>query len=52
MKKHVDTNRIPDIRGRGRPKFPFQERIIQDLANLGFSNLAYKSIDGFSNAEG
>ena len=50
MKKNQDTNRIPDI--RGRPKFPFQERIIQDLANLGYSNLAYKSIDGFSNAEG
>ena len=51
MKKNLDTNRIPDIQS-GRPKFPFQERIIQDLANLGFSNLAYKSIDGFSNAEG
>ena len=32
---------------RGRPKFPFQEQIVGDLANLGYSNLAYKSIDGF-----
>ena len=33
---------------RGRPKFPFRERIVSDLADFGFSNLAYKSIDGFS----
>ena len=32
---------------RGRPKFPFQEQIVGDLANLGYSSLAYKSIDGF-----
>ena len=33
---------------RGRPKFPFRERIVSDLADFGFLNLAYKSIDGFS----
>lgn len=32
---------------RGRPRFPCQEIITRDLADFGFSNLAYKSIDGF-----